>query len=347
MAGSESDVVTRLEEAILSLIRWVAVSDVFGPDSCQWISGQFSFRKARTVARWVVMMKQIIMLIQMKTHATIRELFYSSIRTYSTQVVTNRILAKVTQFLGVPRETLHVFSPSKTLVRGPFLLTEISYSADVEVDCNNVFETRGHQLSSFGVSRITCYAKPNFILVVEKETAFQHLLAANFIHCLYPCVIMTARGFPDLASRKLIHLMNCHLNGRTRLFCLCDYDPHGLAIAMTFAFGGEQNKQKYYTEDCAIPQMEPLLLPEPKEAVSKGIIREEDTKSMTPLDLHLLQTLHNRLKHLEQQFPSQLHASWRKSLESMLHNRVKYELDAFSDLPEVVGSIISVTVSLP
>ena len=43
-----------------------------------------------------------------------------------------------------------------------------------------------------------------FILLVEKDAAFMRLAEDRFYNT-YPCIILTAKGQPDVASRCLLH----------------------------------------------------------------------------------------------------------------------------------------------
>jgi len=60
-------------------------------------------------------------------------------------------------------------------------------------------------------------------------------------------VVLTAKGFPDLATRELlsmIHNVPDHrVNVATRIpmFCLVDNDPYGLGIYGVYKYGGEKS----------------------------------------------------------------------------------------------------------
>lgn len=45
-----------------------------------------------------------------------------------------------------------------------------------------------------------------FILLVEKDAAFMRLAEDRFYNT-YPCIIMTAKGQPDVASRYMLHTL--------------------------------------------------------------------------------------------------------------------------------------------
>lgn len=101
-----------------------------------------------------------------------------------------------------------------------------------------------------------------FILVVEKEGAGSQsirlgiawrrvfLLRFSHLHLLpgifsrlsedafwrrYPCIIVTGRGFPDLATRALVHQVSTRF--KLPVFGIADCNPFGLALLLTYKFG--------------------------------------------------------------------------------------------------------------
>jgi DNA topoisomerase VI subunit A len=60
-------------------------------------------------------------------------------------------------------------------------------------------------------------------------------------------LLITAKGFPDLATRELLALIHAtfdhrhNLISRLPMFCLVDNDPYGLAIYGVYKYGSEKN----------------------------------------------------------------------------------------------------------
>ena len=63
---------------------------------------------------------------------------------------------------------------------------------------------------------------------------FRRLIDDQLIARL-PCVLVTASGFPDLATRTLVHHVVSTLG--VRCFCLTDYNPHGMALMLAYKHG--------------------------------------------------------------------------------------------------------------
>ena len=72
------------------------------------------------------------------------------------------------------------------------------------------------------------------MLVVEKNSVFQRLMDDRFVERL-PCVLVTASGFPDLATRTLVGALVDSL--RVPAFALTDYNPHGLCLMLAYKHG--------------------------------------------------------------------------------------------------------------
>ena len=60
-------------------------------------------------------------------------------------------------------------------------------------------------------------------------------------------LLVTAKGFPDIATRELLSMINevpyhqHNLTTRLPVFCIVDDDPYGLNIYGVYKYGGEKN----------------------------------------------------------------------------------------------------------
>lgn len=77
--------------------------------------------------------------------------------------------------------------------------------------------------------KIKIESSARFILVVEKETVFNRLLSDGFSKRL-PCIIITGKGIPDLATRKCLRKLVDTLNVPS--LGLCDCNPYGIALML-------------------------------------------------------------------------------------------------------------------
>lgn len=75
-----------------------------------------------------------------------------------------------------------------------------------------------------------------FILLVEKDAAFMRLAEDRFYN-KYPCVIITGKGMPDVATRLFLKKVKSELN--IPVLALVDSDPYGLKILSVYMSGSK------------------------------------------------------------------------------------------------------------
>uniref|UniRef100_A0A7S3A1Z7 Topoisomerase 6 subunit A/Spo11 TOPRIM domain-containing protein n=2 Tax=Rhodosorus marinus TaxID=101924 RepID=A0A7S3A1Z7_9RHOD len=76
----------------------------------------------------------------------------------------------------------------------------------------------------------------SFILLVEKDAAFMRLAEDRFYN-KYPCIIITAKGQPDVATRMFLKKLRYTL--RIPILGLVDSDPYGLKILSVYMSGSK------------------------------------------------------------------------------------------------------------
>ncbi|KDD73630.1 hypothetical protein H632_c1983p0, partial [Helicosporidium sp. ATCC 50920] len=84
----------------------------------------------------------------------------------------------------------------------------------------------------FEVTDIASDAK--FVLLVEKDAAFMRLAEDRFYNT-YPCIILTAKGQPDVATRLFLRKLKQTL--KIPVLALVDSDPYGLKILSVYMKG--------------------------------------------------------------------------------------------------------------
>jgi DNA topoisomerase VI subunit A len=73
-----------------------------------------------------------------------------------------------------------------------------------------------------------------FVLLVEKDAAFMRLAEDRFYNT-FPCIIITAKGQPDVATRLFLKKLKHAL--RIPVLALVDSDPYGLKILAVYMKG--------------------------------------------------------------------------------------------------------------
>jgi meiotic recombination protein SPO11 len=76
-----------------------------------------------------------------------------------------------------------------------------------------------------------------FILVIEKEGIYTRLSEDRFFERV-PCILVTGKGYPDLATRALVHTL--YQQFALPVYGICDCNPHGLGVLQTYRRGNER-----------------------------------------------------------------------------------------------------------
>jgi meiotic recombination protein SPO11 len=79
-------------------------------------------------------------------------------------------------------------------------------------------------------------SKAKFILVIEKQATYFQLCEYHFFDC-FPCILITARGYPDVATRRFLNILNVEL--KIPVFGLFDSDPFGFHIFSVYKCGSQ------------------------------------------------------------------------------------------------------------
>ena len=131
--------------------------------------------------------------------------------------------------LRIGRPHLGILTTEKGLLAG-----EISFSHD---NCISV-AAQGSTGTSIGESMLDHQTnfhvgeRAQIVLVVEKDTVFQHLLQSKLLAAL-PLVLVTGRGYPDVLTRRFLQKLYRVAPHLTQVY-LGDFDPDGVAIFLLY-----------------------------------------------------------------------------------------------------------------
>ncbi|CAO2842881.1 unnamed protein product [Amaranthus hypochondriacus] len=185
---------------------------------------------------WKVMEMCYRILVEEK-RVTQRELFYkllcSSSEFFSSQIQVNRTIQDVVALLHCSRYSLGVMASTRGLIAGRLLLQEPNKEV---VDCS-LCGSSGHPISSdiSMLESLTMKTDARYIIVIEKHAIFQRLVEDCFFNQV-PSILITAKGYPDLATRFLLHKLTKAFPN-IPVLALVDWNPAGLGILCTFKYG--------------------------------------------------------------------------------------------------------------
>ncbi|RTG85218.1 meiotic recombination protein SPO11, partial [Schistosoma bovis] len=106
----------------------------------------------------------------------------------------------------------------------------------LKVDMRLLSQVDYYSKSSVCLSTGYTECLPQFILIIEKDTIFRKLLSEKFYEKFKPCLLVTAKGYPDLITRQFLAQINC-MHPSIPMIGLFDADPHGINVFCTYKYG--------------------------------------------------------------------------------------------------------------
>jgi meiotic recombination protein SPO11 len=269
----------------------------------------------RSEVRKVVIMTRIMELVHQlcarDITATKRDLFYSDVKLFRKQDESDHALEDVTCMLGCTRCSLHVVASEKGLVVGRVRYRE----AGDEIDCTKM-GIGGKAIPSNVAKCVGFESDAKFILLVEKDAAFQRLSEDRFYN-RFPCIIVTGKGQPDVATRQFLRKMREEL--QIPVLGLVDSDPYGLKILSVYMSGSKN--MSFDSSNLTTPDIKWLGV-RPSD-LDRFHLPAQCRLEMTEKDIQMGKKL------LEEDFIKS-NPQWCEELELMLQTKEKAEIQALS-----------------
>ncbi|KIW45850.1 uncharacterized protein PV06_01561 [Exophiala oligosperma] len=175
-----------------------------------------------------------------------RDIYYHDPDLFKQQETVDRYIDDIAHTFQVTRNDLNVASSPKGLMVG--LVTtngkshhEKSHTALVPEDLS----------TEHGFADIT-YLK--WILVFEKEATFKSLAERGYHRnpTVGPGLLVTAKGYPDLSTRRFLRLIVDRAQSAVPIFGLFDWDPDGVQIMKCYRYGSKAMAREQH---CNLPEM--------------------------------------------------------------------------------------------
>ena len=173
-----------------------------------------------------------------------------------------------------------------------------------------------------------------WILVVEKEATFRSIAASNFWDTIATKgAIMTGKGYPDIASRALLHFLSMPSphNGfaSPAVFGLVDCDPDGLAILSIYKHGSLALSHE--NAGLRVPQVQWLGLKcEHMTLAGDDVHASQGLLSLTTRDRRKATKMIEQYNIAE---PDEHDVQYRQALQTMLILNMKAELQLLDAAP--------------
>ncbi|KAL7160019.1 hypothetical protein ABFS83_01G066800 [Erythranthe nasuta] len=233
---------------------------------------------------WKVMEMCYQILIEEKK-VTQRELFYKllcdSPQYFTSQLQVNRTIQDLVALVRCSRYSLGIMASSRGAVAGRLLLQEPNQEI---VDCSTCGSS-GYAISGDLnlLENLVMKSDARYIIVVEKHAIFQRL-AEDRVFNQIPCILITAKGYPDIGTRLLLHRMSREFP-ELPILGLVDWNPAGLAILCTFKFGSIAMGLEAYRYACNVKWLGLL-----KDDIEQ-LVPEESLIPLKPRDHQIAKSL--------------------------------------------------------
>eukprot|EP00736_Rhodelphis_marinus_P000401 Rmarinus@m.10369 len=270
-----------------------------------------SVQQVRKTALTTRIMQLVYELCMKNIHVTKRDLFYTDVKLFQKQDESDPVLDDVACLLGCTRSSLKVVASDKGVVVGRLRFEE---DGDL-IDCTKM-GVGGKAISPF-IDKVTnIEGDAEFILLVEKDAAFMRLAEDRFYN-RYPCILITGKGQPDLATRMFLKKVKEHL--KIPVLALVDSDPYGLKILSVYMHGSKN--MAYDSANVTTTDIRWLgVLP---SDLQKYKIPEQCRLKMTDADVKMGKEL------VESPFVKK-NPRWVDELNLMLKTKEKAEIQALS-----------------
>ncbi|MHA1506484.1 MAG: hypothetical protein ACTSR0_04765 [Candidatus Asgardarchaeia archaeon] len=191
-----------------------------------------SLKSGREAAMTIRILELIHFLLEEGIHATKREIFYNDPALFRTQRDSDDIIEDIAALMATTRNALHVVAAAKGAVVGRLTFRE---GGDL-IDCRRQ-GTGGKSITPFVDTITDIESDAEFILLVEKDAAFLRLAEDRFYE-KYPCIIITGKGQPDIATRMFVKKLQRTLN--LPVLGFVDSDPYGMKILLVYSIGSKR-----------------------------------------------------------------------------------------------------------
>ncbi|KAI9315689.1 Spo11/DNA topoisomerase VI subunit A [Dichotomocladium elegans] len=267
-----------IEETILSVVKTLALSNTIGlydfgmshtalqkdkrqrgAQGCEANSQQDASsarrlivtngRRAKYLAQFLTVIDIIHEALASNVVVSKRDIFYRDVKLFRNQSIVDKIVENISRAFNVPRSSLNVTAASKGLLFGPARLTlkngkTIHCSDDRNTDVEYCNDEQGVLIPPISqIAQMECNA--DYLLVVEKEASFRHLVSTGFNTVPPKGILITGKGYPDIATRHMVRYL-ADSDPSLPLFALVDNDPHGLDIFRVYKWGSQVNMSFFF-----------------------------------------------------------------------------------------------------
>lgn len=270
-----------------------------------------SLTSVADITRLMKVLEKVNELLIKDLHATKREIFYSDVKLFQDQKNSDKSIEDAATMLYTTRNSTHIVASAKGSCIGRLRIR----------DKNDIIDLEGLGSGGWTISPMLdnieiIESDAEFILVVEKDAAMIRLSEDRFWR-KYPCIILTAKGAADIATRMFLRKLSKDL--KLPVFSLVDSDPYGHYIHSVYLRGSK--RLSYESPFLATPDIK--LLGVLTRDLDKYEIPNDCRLSMNKMDI-------KRTKELLNEDFVKKNKQWEQDLKLALNLKVKAEIQALS-----------------
>jgi len=282
-------------------------------------------KEARRFMQTVLMLRLIVEAIKEDVYPTIRDLYYNGKHTivykdplgrthrentWDEQDESNAVIEDIEVATNVLREEMGVSADVKGKIVGPIIVRSQGY----ELDASKFGETALSLPVNVDALEIV-KVEAAYVLVVEKDAIFQRLVREKF-WSQENCILITAKGMPDRATRRFIRRLNEEY--KLPVYVLTDGDPYGWYIYSVYKSGSI--KLSYESERLATPEAKFLGL------------TATDIDAYKISDNYVIAANDRDVKRAQEllRYPWFQKPEWTKEINLFLKKKKKVEIEALS-----------------
>ncbi|WWC93935.1 hypothetical protein V866_000773 [Kwoniella sp. B9012] len=283
----------------------------FPDDPLSIMTGQTSIEKINCILRIVTVLYEAVC---SRTVVTLRDIYYRDKALFRRQDVVDKLVDDIVATAGLKRQDFFVCASAKGLIAATSL--KIIRRTGEELVLSSTIATLIDPIER--ISRLESARPVEWVLVVEKDAVFQTLCSAKLLEDerLGAGVMITGKGFPDLATRQILRLVS-ETYPYSKIYALVDADPHGISILSTYAYGS--GNTKYSNDHSELPLGDRIEWLGLKATDFKKLgIGYDDLLPLEKADISLAMRMING-----QTLPGE----WKRELSHMLHINRKAEIE--------------------
>ncbi|KAL1681781.1 Spo11/DNA topoisomerase VI subunit A, partial [Schizophyllum commune] len=249
--------------------------------------------------------------------STKRDMYYKDVALFGTQRVVDNLVDDLAATFEVERSDLNVRATSKGLICGSSLLIHLRSGEVLQPnDSDGTLIPVGEDIQSFSLVRAI-----SWVLIVEKDAVFQTLCRLQVVkHGALDGegLLITGKGYPDLATRHLVKTLSDCLHD-VPILALVDADAYGLDILSVYKYGSRSLRHE--VGKLAAARMEWM-----------GVKGSELNELGVHADHLLPFSKRDEKMALAMLRRPDLPQEWRKELSRMLFTRRKAEIEVLSNI---------------